>query len=232
MSYKLGVDVVGGKKKKAVAVQELKRLIKKAEKKKRKFAGYKATLVFDFAGTKVITKVRYETIKAERLVKTVTRALDGRLVRWKKVGPPSKYAYVDTKGNIVPKDMVRTYQILPSGVEQVISAFARTNELKPYKYVDKSVLDEFLPSSFVAVWGGPELREVAEELTKSNKVGVLKFSHGRGYKAYHGFMYPVVRGKEFYIEIMLSESVKKTDRWMPAVGKPKEVIKEPTIPEI
>ena len=212
---------------------ELKELIKKAETGKRVFPGFKAAFDFDFEGTKIVTEVRYETIKVEPLVKTVQKTVDGRKVRWGRLGLPGRMGYLDEQNQEVPADMVRTYQILPDGREQQITPFEKTKEIKPYKYVDKSALVDFLPSSYVVVWGGEELKNIADKMNAENKVGVIKFSHG-GMKAYHGFVYPVYKDGKFALEIMLTEGAKTHQRWMSTEKKPKEIVSTKTaeIPEI
>ena len=227
---KIGTDVIG---KKTAPTQELESLIEKAEKQKRPFPGFKAKFYFDYEGTKVVTDVRYETIKISPLIKTINKTVDGKIVRWGRIGPPGRMGYVDENGNEIPKDLVRTYQILPDGTEQQITPFPKTSEIKPYKYVDMNTLNDFLPSAYVVVWGGPELKLIADKLKQDGKAGVVKFSHG-GFKAYHGFIYPAYKNGKFAMEIMLTEGAKVHDRWMSTEVKPQEIIEKKTaeIPEI
>jgi len=203
-------------------------------------AGKKITLHYKHGKTKVTAKVRYETLKVERLVNTALVA-DGVVVHKRYLGPKKREAYLDDQGKEHAKADVQTMQVLPDGKMKAITA-KRTDEIE-ITPVDPRVAEEFHPHSTIEVWGDSDsdddgCREIAWDLKSNNKVGAIKaFSHGKG-KFYVGFMKPILHedGKKFGLDIMLSENRVKRRRWMlteagqAAYKRPK--IAEPEIPEL
>jgi len=202
--------------------------------------GQPATLHYNGDTVKITTKIRYETMKTEPLIKTVHMA-DGKVVFKRFVGPAKQEVWVDDTGKEHDKNKVELVQQLKDGsfVPVVISKTKDIN-VEP---VDPRVMDEFQPYSFIEVWGEDEggedaLRDFAFDLVKNKKIGAVeKFSHGFG-KVYVGFIRPVLSkdGKSFTVEMTVSENKKKHRRWMVAekglpTAKPKQKL-EPEIPKM
>ncbi len=72
---------------------------------------------------------------------------------------------------------------------------------------------------------------------KSGKVGAIKeFSHGYG-KMYVGFLKPIMSkdGKQFGVEIMLSENRRRRRRWMlaePDTSQKAQKAQKPIVPQL
>jgi hypothetical protein len=116
---------------------------------------------------------------------------------------------------------------------------AKTKEIK-VEPVDADVPQNFLPYSFLEVWGESDsdadgLRKMGADLMKTGKVGAIKeFSHGYG-KMYVGFLRPIMNkdGSKFGIEIMLAENKRSRRRWMPAEAGPStQKANKPVTPQL
>jgi hypothetical protein len=182
-------------------------------------AGYKATMHYKGEGINITAAVRYETEKTDPLIKTVHVASNGEVVHREYVGPKKEEKWLDDNGKEYNKAEVRTAQVMPDGTLKPI-VIEKTKDIN-VEPVAPEVMDEFLPYSFLEVWGESEsdddgLRKTAYDLLKSGKIGAIKeFSHGYG-KVYVGFMKPILSkdGKHFGVEIMLSENKRKRRRLM------------------
>jgi hypothetical protein len=180
--------------------------------------GQPATLHYKSAGIKITTKVRYETMKTEPLIKTVHMA-DGKLVFKRFVGPSKQEVWVDAEGKEHNKQDVKLMQEKAPGKYEEIKV-SKTKDIV-VEAVDPRVSEPFQPYSFIEMWGEDEgsddaLRDFAYDLAKNKQVGAIKeFSHGFG-KVYVGFVRPIMSpdGKTFTLEVMISENKKKFRRWM------------------
>ena len=143
------------------------------------------------------------------------------LVHREFVGPAKVEKWFDENGNEVAKADVQTAQVMPDGTLQPV-VVSKTKEIK-VEPVDADVPQNFLPYSFLEVWGESDsdtdgLRKMGADLVKTGKVGAIKeFSHGYG-KMYVGFLRPIMSkdGSKFGVEIMLAENKRSRRRWIPA----------------
>lgn len=199
--------------------------------------GQPATLHYKGQSVKIDTKIRYETMKTEPLIKTVNVA-DGEIVHKRFEGPAKELVWVDDQGQKHDKTHVKLMQLRDDG-NTVPVEISKTKDID-VEPVDPKVMDSLQPYSFLEIWGESDqaddsLRDFAFDLAKNHQIGaVKKFSHGFG-KLYVGFIRPVMSsdGKVFSIELMLSENKKKYRRWMPSdagTAKKKRKADEPEVP--
>ena len=175
----------------------------------------------------VDTDVRWETMKADKLVNTEYRTPDGKVVNKKYLGPSKRAAWVDVDGDERIAADVQLGQILPDGSWEPIDPFTATKEIEAEPR-PKELMDSFLPNSFLEIWGDStesqrELRELARKLYFSGKVAAVRqFVKSKGTKAYVGFIKPVLDPDDevFGLEMMVSESRRKRRRWMPVEDIP------------
>ena len=183
----------------------------------------------------VDTDVRWETMKADKLVNTEHRTPDGKLVSKRYIGPKKRAAWIDEDGDERNAADVQLGQILPDGSWEPIDPFTATKEIEAEPR-PKELMDSFLPNSFLEVWadnteGQKQLRELARKLHFSGKVAAVRqFVKSKGTKAYVGFIKPVHdpdhdpndpdHDEVFGLEMMVSESRRKRRRWMPAEDIP------------
>ena len=194
--------------------------------------GRKARLSFsmevDGEPFSVDTEVRWETMKANKLVNTEYRTPDGKLVNKKYIGPSKRAAWIDEDRDERNAADVQLGQILPDGSWEPIDPFTATKEIEAEPR-PKELMDSFLPNSFLEIWGDStesqaQLRELARKLYFSGKVAAVRqFVKSKGTKAYVGFIKPVHDPEDdevFGLEMMVSESRRKRRRWMPAEDIP------------
>ena len=195
----------------------------------------------------VDTDVRWETMKADKLVNTEYRTPDGKVVNKKYLGPSKRAAWVDVDGDERIAADVQLGQILPDGSWEPIDPFTATKEIEAEPR-PKELMDSFLPNSFLEIWGDStesqaQLRELARKLYFSGKVAAVRqFVKSKGTKAYVGFIKPVQDPDDdevFGLEMMVSESRRKRRRWMPVEelpvldpSKQKETGKKAKVPEL
>jgi hypothetical protein len=200
--------------------------------------GYKAKLSYDGDGVKVSADIRYETEKTDPLIKIKNIGPKGEIVHREFIGPAKREAWLDENGNEVAKADVQTAQVMPDGSLKPVIV-AKTKEIK-VEPVDADVPQNFLPYSFLEVWGESDsdadgLRKMGADLMKSGKVGAIKeFSHGYG-KMYVGFLRPIMNkdGSKFGIEIMLAENKRSRRRWMLAEAGPStQKANKPVTPQL
>jgi len=202
--------------------------------------GFKAKLTYNNGSVKVSADVRYETEKTDPLVKIVNvdkKTLEPVTKTYE--GPPKREVYrLQSTGAEIPKADVGQAQVMPDGTRQLVE-LSKTKEIK-VEPVDADVPQNFLPYSFMEVWGESEsdtdgLREVGADLAKTGKVGAIKeFSHGYG-KMYVGFLRPIISkdGSKFGVEIMLAENKRSRRRWMPAEpGASTQKASKPVVPTL
>ncbi len=200
--------------------------------------GFKAKLEYKNIGISVSADVRYETEKTDSLVKIKHIGPQGEIVHKELIGPSKVEKWFDEKGNEVAKADVRTAQEMPDGTLQPVQ-ISKTKDIK-VEPVDADVPSNFLPYSFLEVWGEGEsdedgLRKMGADLIKTGKVGAIKeFSHGYG-KMYVGFLRPIMSkdGSKFGVEIMLAENKRQRRRWMLAEpGPSKQKPNKPVVPSL
>jgi len=209
------------RQKSAIPAQPIAPLQNAPEEEEKLPAGFKATMHYKGEGVNVTAAVRYETEKTDPLIKTVHVASNGEVVHREYVGPKKEEKWLDDNDKEYNKAEVKTAQVMPDGTLKPI-VIEKTKDIS-VEPVAPEIMDEFLPYSFLEVWGESDsdedgLRKTAFDLMKNGKIGAIKeFSHGYG-KVYVGFMKPIVSkdGKSFGVEIMLAENKRKRRRWMPA----------------
>jgi len=200
--------------------------------------GFKAKLSYDGDGVKVSADIRYETEKTDPLIQIKHIGSKGEIVHREFVGPAKVEKWFDENGNEVAKADVGTAQVMPDGSLKPVIV-AKTKEIK-VEPVDADVPQNFLPYSFLEVWGEGDsdtdgLRKMGADLMKTGKVGAIKeFSHGYG-KMYVGFLRPIMNkdGSKFGIEIMLAENKRSRRRWMLAEAGPStQKANKPVTPQL
>jgi len=220
-----------GKKKKEVKKEQPEVAIEVGRAKKGKI------IFVTEDGRTIMANIRMETEKSEPLVKVKSIVeKDGKIIEvfGRFIGPKKRFAYVDKDGNEYDKKEVKFVQELSTGELKEVKPFKMTREIKTIP-VESEVLEHFKPSSFVEIWGEtPEdedaLRKIAFELKTKGKIGfVKKFSWGRGFKAYVGFIRPIIQGNYFILEMVLSEGKHKRRRWMPTEPRERGITEEPEI---
>ena len=195
------------------------------EPTERLFAGYKAKLTYQNGGLNVSADVRYETEKTDPLVKIVNVDKNLNQVTRTFEGPAKREVYRNQNGDEVPKAEVGQAQVMPDGSLKPVK-LEKTKDIK-VEPVDARIANDFLPYSFLEVWGDGEsdddgLRKMSVDLMKNGKVGAIKeFSHGFG-KMYVGFLKPIMNddGTKFGVEVMLAENKRSRRRWMLAEKSP------------
>jgi len=127
---------------------------------------------------------------------------------------------------------------MPDGTLQPIT-ITKTKDLV-VDPVDADVARDFLPYSFLEVWGESDsdddgIRKMSGDLMESGKIGAIKeFSHGYG-KVYVGFLKPLMSkdGSRFGVEIMLAENRRKRRRWMLAEKETSsQKASKPVVPQL
>ncbi|MBC8224025.1 hypothetical protein H8E65_05510 [Candidatus Bathyarchaeota archaeon] len=232
--YKEGGKTKPITKKKAKKQRVVKRVITKVAapdeyvSKEAYKGGYGAHLTFEMEDEDgevftVDTDVRWETMKADKLVNTESRTPDGKVVNMKYLGPSKRAAWVDEDGDERVSADVQLGQLLPDGSWEPIDPFQMTKEIEAEPR-SKEIMDSFLPDSFLEVWGDStesqsQLRELARNLYLSGKVAAVRqFVKRKGTKAYVGFIKPVHDPEDedvFGLEMMVSENRRTRRRWMP-----------------
>lgn len=184
------------------------------------FAGFKARLIYDSAGTSVSTDIRYAKMERKDLFPSIVmrHAKTGQEVEFRP-DQHYKFAYflkgTDTR---VDESEVKFYQVA-DGKESEVEKFQRTHDLKIEKTIPRVDLDAFLPDSYYQLWSDDPaaLYKIASDLERNDKVGVTKVSFG-GFKQYYGFIYPMQFGDEYGLTMMLTVGRKKFDHLMPVRG--------------
>ena len=213
--------------------------------------GRKAHLTFsmDIDGEvfAISTDIRWETMKANKLVQTEYRTPEDLQVKKKYIGPSKRAAWIDEDGDERSPDDVQLGQLLPDGGWEPIDPFTATKAIDAEPR-PKELMDKFLPNSFLEIWGDStesqqELRKLARKLYFEGQVAAVKsFVKAKGTKAYVGFIKPVQDPDDpevFGLEMMVSESRRQRRRWMPAEeipvldpSKMKETGKTAKVPEV
>ncbi len=213
--------------------------------------GRKAHLTFsmeiDGETFSISTDVRWETMKANKLVETEYRTPDDKVVKKRYLGPSKRAAWVDEDGDERVSADVQLGQLLPDGSWEPIDPFTATKDIDAEPR-PKEIMDKFLPNSFLEIWGDTtesqrELREFARKLYFEGKVAAVRqFVKSKGTKAYVGFIKPVQDPDDdevFGLEMMVSESRRNRRRWMPVEdipvldpSKQKETGKKAKVPEM
>jgi hypothetical protein len=176
----------------------------------------------DGKSIKIDCPIRWETEKTEPLVTTEQRDVKTGLQVWTKYeGGASTKVFRDENGDAVAPENVILVQVEADGSRQEIEPFTQSKEMDA-KPIDRDVMDEFLPSSYVEIWsdttdGQRQLRQLAWSLLNEGKVaGVKQFVKAKGTKTYVGFIYPVMGpNNTFALEMMVSENRRQRHIWMP-----------------
>ena len=197
--------------------------------KEKTFAGFKARLIYDSAGTSVSTDVRYSKMERKDLFPRIVmkHAKTGEEVEYR---PDQHYRYayfIKGTDTMVDESEVKFYQVV-EGKEHEVEKFQRTHDLKIEKTIPRVDLDAFLPDSYYQIWSDDPgaLYKIANDLERNDKVGVSRISFG-GFKQYYGLIYPAQFGDEYGLTMMLTVGRKKFDHLMPVkAGTEKKEEKE------
>ena len=214
----------------AKAKPEIKSEIGKVKVKR--VSGFKATLEFTGEELSVTVPVRFEKVTAKQVqekLKIVHRHVSGVEVFNKP--SPYKWGWYDAEGNEYPENEIKHYQILPDGREIEVKPFERTKTLKIFKLLPATSLSEFLVESQYEVWAEaetniPALLKFAEYLSRKDAMAVCKFSFGRGFKEYYGFLYPIFREGKFLLIMALTMQRIQYEHWMPMDAETASSIQE------
>jgi len=191
-----------------VSRERLKQRLEAKAKAKRRFRGWKATLVAQTEEFSVNVPIRYQKITSQSIdeamnVITKSRSL-GVEVKRKLLGE-YHYGYVTDDGVEVPEEDVVYYQII-DGEEREVQKFERTKVFEVTNFVPREKLWNFLLEDFYEVWSEKNgLWLLADYLQRKNKIAVC--SHivlRKSFKEYYGLIFPVVVGEEFTLVMVLT----------------------------
>ena len=137
--------------------------------------GYGAHLTFEMEGEDgevftVDTDIRWETMKAERLVNTEHRTPDGKKVNMRYIGPSKRQAWIDEDGDErVPAD-VQLGQLLPDGSWEPIDPFQMTKVVEAEPRGDDAEVNVDGPTVVVLDCG----HDLAAQLLRQDLHGSLE----------------------------------------------------------
>lgn len=202
------------------AVDRLKQRLEVKPKKKRRFRGWKATLVAQTEEFSVNVPIRYQKITSQSIdeamnIITKSRSL-GVEVKRKLLGE-YHYGYVTDDDREVAKDDVAYYQVL-DGEEREVEQFERTKDFEITNFVPREKLWNFLLESFYEVWSEKNgLWLLADYLQRNNKLAVC--SHivlRKSFKESYGLIFPVVIGDRYTLVMALTRMNLQYEHLRPA----------------
>ena len=213
--------------------QKLKRELEEKPKKKRRFRGWKGTVVAQTEEFSVDVPIRYQKITSQTIdeamnIITKSKSL-GVEVRRKLLGE-YHYGYVADDGREVPSEDVGYYQVI-DGEERSVEQFPKTKSFEISNFVAREKLWNFLLESFYEVWSEKNgLWLLADYLQRQNKLAVC--SHivlRKSFKEYYGLLFPVVIGEEYTVVMALTRMNLQYEHLRPA--KPIAELEKPERPK-
>ena len=217
---------------------------KPTEPVKKKFPGYKATILLK-DGRQIA--VRFAPFDLNEIVKSMkVKSKVGEVevfYRSIKTSCPSceeeaktrpKKGWVDADGKIYDKNLVEHYQVFPDGREEPVVKFKKTKNWEVVKRIPIVDAEGWRAEGHQQVWadesGLYEGQKLAFELQKNDETLVIEFSHGNTFTKYYGIISPIVRKGKFGFVMKLARSKFIYDRLTDInahAKKPKE--KEQTV---
>lgn len=183
--------------------------------------GYRAVLTDGESGVAVSVKYRKIDELRNQLLDIRAKDLDGSLVQYVSLDAkdlsPVKIVkrYLNEKGVIVPSEAVKYYLVSENGTETEVQKYTKTKEFSVKGYLNKNDLPLFVPESFYELWFDDDKKAIgslvklwswAKKLGEEGKMGVIDFSHGNGFKAYTGLIYPVIEDGKWNLVMCLTGS--------------------------
>jgi len=198
---------------------------------------FKANLVMTMPDLKVNIPVRYSRIKETNMNKSVIhKDLEGNPVKFSSTdldGKPLRFSknWLNSDG-VVPKDHVKHFTVLPNGEEVEIAPYQRSKSIEIMTIKPKDILKTVLIEKTYEVFA--EDVETAKQIADylGDSVGCFKFSFGRGFTEYIGFLTPVIDGDKFILLMYLSKTKIEYANMMDIKEKAKEMPKLPTLTDI
>ena len=182
----------------------------------------KGHLIFNANGLNVEVDVRFERMTTKDIRenhKVIRKDSKGRILvsqSFFEDTPVKKgqmhRAYVNPKGEVIPKEEIRFYQIT-NGKEHLVSPFQRTESIEIVKTLPKEISKEFQQEYSYEVWSENQigLYKIAEYLEKHNLIGISRVVLVSGsFSEYMAIFAPNFQNGKFFNLIMTLTLKKKT----------------------
>lgn len=202
----------------------------KLEKKpKRRFRGWKATLLAQTEEFSVNVPIRFQKITSQTIDEAMniikkSRSL-GVEVQRKLLGD-YHYGYVTESGEEVQTEDLAYYQVL-DGKEREVQPFEKTKDFEVTNFITKEKLWNYLLENFYEIWSEKNgLWLLADYLQSQKKLAVCNHIVLRkSFKEYYGLIFPVILEDKYTLVMALTRMNLQYQHLRPA--KP---IAEPTKP--
>lgn len=198
--------------------QRLKETLKETETVKRRFSGWKGTIIAQTEEFSIDVPIRYQKITSQTIdeamnIITKSKSL-GVTVKRKLLGE-YHYGYVTDDGTEV--DDVGYYQVL-GGKERLVEQFLKSKAFEITNFVPKEKLWNYLLENFYEVWSEKNgLWLLAEYLHNHKKLAVC--SHvvlRKSFKEYYGLLFPVIIGDKYTLVMALTRMNLQYEHLRPA----------------
>ena len=180
-----------------------------AKPTKRRFRGWKATLVAQTEEFSVNVPIRYQKITSSSIdeAMNIVALANGKTVERKLLGE-YHYGYVTEDGEEVQKEDIVYYQLIEGEEPRAVEQFERTKEFEITKddFVEREKLWNYLLENFYEVWSEKNgLWLLAEYLNNKTKLAICRHVVLRkSFKEHYGLIFPVVIGDEYTLVMALT----------------------------
>ena len=168
-------------------------------------------LVANFKDVSINTIVKLKKIKSIKLIQVKHKDKNGLVVRLtaikNKIPISFNRGYINSDGKLVSKTDIIHF-ITKNGKDIRIKPFEYTKKIEIAGLTSKYNYNQFLVSNYYEIYSDNinAVFKIAKHLYEDKKMGLAKFSFGKGFRQYLGLIYPVFVKDRFVLVMALSES--------------------------